>query len=99
MPLDTSDYQDVPETNEATQEAAQATRPLSQVGRRAMQGGDDATQPSGQQPDLATVHPRTQPGTIETLSNVEAEGETIALGEGKRAEPPKEWRPGGPERG
>jgi hypothetical protein len=57
------------------------------------------------EPNLATIHPRDNPETIETLPNPEKEPiATITLEaepeiEEEPAEPPKDWTPGGPERG
>jgi len=48
----------------------------------------------------ATIHPRDQPETIETLPNPEKEGTTIKIKDTEgSADPPKGWTPGGPERG
>ena len=57
------------------------------------------------EPDLATIHPRDNPATIETLPNPEKEPiATIPLDdepevEEDSLEPPKDWSPRGPERG
>jgi len=102
VPLDTSDYQDVPETNEATQEAAQATRSLSPTGMKAMQGGDVAAPPPDHPPKSATTElgdaRRAETGA--ERPEVKLHHETADVGrEGKPAGTPEGWRPGGPERG
>ena len=60
---------------------------------------------ASEEPDLATVHSRDNPETIETLPNAEKEPiatiplETEPEIEEESSDPPKDWRPGGPERG
>jgi hypothetical protein len=62
----------------------------------------DAPEQSGDSPDLATVRPKETP---EHLPNVERDGVTVDLDEGKqggregKVGPPPGARPGGPERG
>lgn len=52
------------------------------------------------QDDLATVRPRDRQDTIETLSNPEVDGTTIRMEVSEEPlEPPKDWKPGGPEAG
>ncbi|WP_423223636.1 hypothetical protein [Candidatus Amarolinea aalborgensis] len=105
MPSDMADVQDVQEANDTIQEAADATKPLSLAGIKAMQGGDVTGQPglpADSQPAVATtelgadVRAETGPEKPEVKlyhNTLEVNKETRPAGT------PEGWQPGGPERG
>lgn len=105
MSFDTSDTKDVKEAADVTQEAADVNKPLSPVGKKAMQGGDVTGQPglpADSQPAVATtelgadVRAETGPEKPEVKlyhNTLEGNKETRPAGT------PEGWQPGGPEGG